>query len=194
MGFIGTLTPGGKGGTFSINMEPNDSVKFTLEGMGQDRTMSTSAPSGATYGSAPTGKMLTSVNVLPIIYDGDPANRVRLQSFSFSVGQNLEGQDELGFKALTGVEGGEIDITCSGSAYFADDVLYQKFRNNTPFSLGWIIEDNQGHGYGFYMGRVQIQSDDNMGGGKNAFVMDDFEAGASEDAEMNNEQLSICRW
>ena len=78
-----------------------------------------------------------------------------IKSADISLDNSLRGQDAVGVIGNAGIAAGTIVASGKLEVYFADEVIYNKFLNNTETSLSIPIQDNSGNGYVIYFPRMK---------------------------------------
>jgi hypothetical protein len=112
---------------------------FTLLGSEDPVNASVSLDTNG-YAPAPTFPVYNSLaNVSAVSIDGSPAGNV--ESVNFTVTNNLREQRAIGNVAPAGVASGQFVVTGTVSIYFATNALYNKFINDTSFSLSVTLDD-----------------------------------------------------
>ena len=70
-----------------------------------------------------------------------------IKSADIMIDNSLRGQEAVGVLGNAGVAAGTIVASGKLEVYFADEVMYNKFLNNTETSLAIPVQDNLGNGY-----------------------------------------------
>lgn len=109
---------------------------------------------GATVGTgsavaAPTNDVLNAVSNISAttILEGGAALTFDITNLSITMNNSLRPQQAIGSLANVGIGIGRMELTGSLSAYFEDNVLYEKFLNFTETSLSIPITDGAGNVY-----------------------------------------------
>jgi len=94
-----------------------------------------------------------------------------IQSISLGLNNNLTPQTCIGETAPIDYSEGTAQIEISLTAYLADDnwALLSKKLTQTPFSIGFMVKNNDGH-YGFFLPAVQVSFEDPASAGQNQDV------------------------
>lgn len=78
-----------------------------------------------------------------------------IKSADIMIDNSLRGQEAVGVLGNAGVAAGTIVASGKLEVYFADEVMYNKFLNNTETSLAIPVQDNLGNGYVFVFPRMK---------------------------------------
>jgi len=70
---------------------------------------------------------------------------VYVKSLNFSLNNNITPADAVGQTGATSLSAGTVDVTGSLEVYFEDEILYNKFVNNTASSLDYRLKDAAGN-------------------------------------------------
>ena len=70
-----------------------------------------------------------------------------IKSADIMIDNSLRGQEAVGVLGNAGVAAGTIVASGKLEVYFADEVMYEKFLNNTETALAIPVQDNLGNGY-----------------------------------------------
>jgi hypothetical protein len=127
--------------------------------------------SGTVTGSTSNTVMNGVNNVVNVLEGGAALSNTFIKNLTIELGNNLRGQDGIGFLGNVGIASGSIDLTGSIEIYFADGVIYDKFLNNTNTSLSFRVNDSAGNGYVITMPNVKYSSGKVTAGAINQDVM-----------------------
>ena len=147
--------------TFSLDIASNAIVTGTMGFMGRtagngQATIGTGAPL-----EAPTNDVYNATSNMASIREAG----VALSSATFfataistSVANGLRGQKAVSVEGSVGIGKGRCEVTGSLSAYFVNEVLLEKFLNNTATSLDYRLTDEAGNTYIVTMPEVKYSS------------------------------------
>lgn len=178
------MADGQRIGTFALNIASQSilSGSFGLQGRAMSRFAATK------LGEAPYTVLDTTstqvanatVNVGSIALNGEELSTA-LQSISLSGNNNLRDQNAVGYKFPAGIGAGRMEITGSVVAYFADGEIWDKFIEHATVSLGWHVQDVEGHRYHFTVPAANFSTDTVNPPGLNQDILENLEFMAKRD-------------
>ena len=147
--------------TFSLEIASNAIVTGTLGFMGRTAgngqvTIGTGAPL-----EAPTNDVYNATSNMASIREAGVAlssSTFFATAISTSVANGLRGQKAVAVEGSVGIGKGRCEVTGSLSAYFVNEVLLEKFLNNTATSLDYRLTDEAGNTYIVTMPEVKYSS------------------------------------
>lgn len=97
-----------------------------------------------------------------------------VKSLDINIDNNLRFQTALGTLGAVGIGAGELKVTGSFEAYFADGIMYDRFLNDTYTSLACASQDTAGNGYVASLPYVMLTSAKVLAQGENQDIMAQF--------------------
>jgi hypothetical protein len=113
-------------------------------------------------------------NVANILENGVAIASCLMQSFYFSLGNNVRGLTSIGFAGNCDIGVGQIDVTGTLNAYFKDTALYTKYINGTETSISFRLTDIDGNSYIFTFPRIKFESDKQNAGSSNQDIVENI--------------------
>lgn len=143
--------------------------KFGFKGLGA--SSSNTQITGATVVPAETTEPMNGVsNVIEIKEDG-AASLVAYKSLTLSLNNNCREQEAIGSLFPIDIVLGTLELTGNIEAYFSTLALYQKFLNDTSFSLSFKTQDNAGNYYNWTLPKIKVESSKIESGGIDTDIM-----------------------
>jgi hypothetical protein len=159
------------------------SLKFAsgalLEGsfsfMGKDAINSAVTTLPGTTTPSQTYEIQNSVTGVGNLWEGgSPLSSTYIKSLDLMADNNLRNQGAIANLGPVGIGVGDFAATGSFQAYFANGVLFQKFKDDVYTSINVSCQDLAGNGYVFSYPRVMLMTCKVVAPGKNGDVMADF--------------------
>lgn len=110
-----------------------------------------------------------------------PLTNTFIKSLDLTVDNNLRNQTAIGNLGPVGIGVGDLAVTGSFSAYFANTTIYAKFLADTYTQLILGCQDASGNGYVITLPRVMLMTGKIVNGSENTDVMADFTFSAFAD-------------
>ena len=151
---------GCKFGSASFSIQPDTMATVEFEVQGKDMVTSTSR-----YFTAPVAAAASSVmagNKAFLMVDGAPA--VLVTGLDFEVQGGLEASSVVGnlqsdnTRPSAAIFQGVIEVSGTITAYFENDVLFEKFRDEEAIVLAFWMKGDNGNDMVYKMGRVKLGS------------------------------------
>lgn len=143
--------------------------------MGKDAVNGTATTLPGTLVPSQTYEIQNAVTGVGRLWEGGaPLASTFIKSMDLMVDNNLRNQGAIGNLGPVGIGVGDFSGTGSFQAYFANGVLFNKFRNDIYTSLNVSCQDLAGNGYVFTYPRVMLMTCKVVASGKNGDVMADF--------------------
>lgn len=104
--------------------------------------------------------------------------------FTLNVSNNLRNQYQLGTLGASAIKLGDLEVTGTVQAYFADSTTFDKFLNQTQTSLSLIVSDEataQGNAYIIDLPSVKFTDGQRVAGGRNQDIIADLSFQAYRD-------------
>lgn len=167
---VSRVASGVKFGSASISMSPDSMATVEFAMMGKDMVSS-----GTRYFTAPSAATASSVmasNKASLIIDGQP--EVLVTSLSLEINGGLEAGKTIGnllpdnTRPAAAIFQGVIEVSGELTAYFEDDALFTKFRDDTDITLSVRFIGDNGKEFIVKLPRVRLGSaspDDTPTGG-----------------------------
>lgn len=128
----------------------------------------------------------TSANAKFEFFDQDDSPLpVTAQNMSLSIDNQMRGQQAIGSFGDAGVASGRIKVMMSGSFYFYDKSLTNKFKANSGIKVYITLTNSAGFKYRFRMYNVKVTSDDLAAGGADQDLVQPLELQSFPDATYN---------
>jgi hypothetical protein len=156
--------------SLSLNFAARQSVKGTLNLMGQKEVQDTVIVTGATYTAANTKPVMCSHHVASLNVAG-LTTQPRIKTLSLQIANNLRVRDGVG-DLYTGEFGvGQCDVTGTMEAYFASGELYQKVLDHGSAAISFTVGSTANEKYTFNLPKCVFLDGNKTLGGKNDDVM-----------------------
>lgn len=139
-----------------IKLETGKIITGSFEFLGKGMAI-LNATSMGTAAASETYAPANSVRGVFDIFEGGASIRTNtfIKSMDFTIDNTLRVQDAVGVLGTAGIANGTMSVTANLEVYFADEVMYNKFINNTTSSLSLPILDVDGNGYVYYFPRIK---------------------------------------
>lgn len=144
-------------GTFSLNMEVNSLITGSMGFLGKSAAITQATVFTGSATAAPTNDVMNVVDDFEKIIEGG-SELTGVTAFSFTVNNNLRQKPALGQLGGTDIGLGSVNVEGSLTAYFENEVQYEKYLNRTETDIAVAIEDQAGNGYGFSFPAVDFVS------------------------------------
>lgn len=176
--------------SMSLEVSTGGLVTGSFNFMGKDVVRSGATGLNATVTSSLTNGILSAVNSVANVLEGGAALAgTFFQNLTLTYGNNLAGQKAIGVLGNAGIRSGSIDIKLSGTMYFADGTLYDKFLNNTASSFSFRLQDTSGNGYVITIPRDKFSATKINASGINSDVLANVEITGLLDPTANKMML-----
>jgi len=126
------------------------SVNFM--GFGVDPLSNTSI-AGAVV-TAPTNKVFNTSSNVNDVQENNTSLNNKISSMTLTLENNLRGQKAVRVLGNAGIGNGQAKVTGNLELYFEDEIMYNKFLNNTDSVLSWLVRDDVGNAYMFTLPKV----------------------------------------
>lgn len=167
------LFPGMTVNEFSLSVVSEEIVTGSVSFVGKDASVA-QAGAGNTYVSPPiTPFMSAAFNVAELLLDGSGIADCLLQSLTININNNVRGRTAVANFGFCSVADGEFSVGGDISLHFNDSSNWQKYRNNTAFSLSFVLYDNLGNAYVVELPRCKFSADNVNASAKNEDVTDE---------------------
>jgi hypothetical protein len=160
----------------TINAAANSILTGSLDFLGKDATRAGTSI-GSTYTAASTADVMNAVSNVGQIMEGATLaalTGVFIQELTFTLNNNVRGQDAIGTLGNADVGVGTAEVTGTLNTYFENGNLYDKYLAGTETGLSFKVEDSAGNAFIFTFPRVKFQSDTVNVGGLNSDVMENL--------------------
>jgi hypothetical protein len=117
-----------------------------------------------------TPVMNATANIGTFLFDNQASSEF-LKSLSLTIANGLRGKDSMGTKGNFDIGVGTFEVTGSLSAYFLNNVLYQKYLDHANVALSWRVTDALGNTIVFTLPRLKLATSDPKVEGRNTDVM-----------------------
>lgn len=162
---------GCKVGSMNLSFSNGSILTGSFSVMGFDSTVGTSQVAGATIVAAPSTSVMNAVTNLVNIEEDGVASTMVIKDMTLELTNNLRPQDAIGTLGHIGIALGKCEVKGTLTAYFKDLVQYNKFINNTNFSLGFRCQDATGDYYEFTLPKCKFESATIVSGGSDQDIM-----------------------
>lgn len=143
--------------------------------MGKDAVCTTVTSLPGTVIASQTYNIQNAVTGVGQLWEGNaPLTSTFIKSLDLSFDNNLRNQGAIGTLGPVGIGIGDFSSTGTFQAYFVNNALFNKFRNDVYTSLCVSCQDAAGNGYVFTFPRIMLMSCKITASGKNGDVMADF--------------------
>lgn len=172
--------------TFNLNVALGEVVGGSFDFIGKERVAGTATGLNATVTPSLNNRVFDATSgVANIVEGGAVVAGTFIQNLAIAYNNNNRAQKGIGFLGAQDQGVGQIDLRLTGSLYFKDQVLYNKFRNSTDTDFSFRLNDPSLNGYVFTVPAGNITSYSDPVNGKNADVMVEFEITAKDDGSGN---------
>lgn len=166
---------------FNLNVSLGEVVGGNFDFIGKDRVMTGSTGLNATITPSLNNRVFdATTGVANIVEGGTVIAGTLIQSLSIDYNNNNRAQKGIGSLGAQDQGQGQISLTLSGSLYFKDRTLFNKFRASTDTDFSFRLVDPALNGYVFTVPSGNITSYADPVNGKNNDVMVDFEITAKD--------------
>ncbi|MGE4486370.1 MAG: phage tail tube protein [Synergistaceae bacterium] len=107
-------------------------------------------------------------------------------TLSLTVDNNVNAKKGIGQLGARGLANFTVNVTASIEMYFEDLALYNKYKNSTPFSVAFILEDGDGNIMVISMPKCKFEELTEPVSGKDQFLMENGSLRALRDAGVTN--------
>jgi hypothetical protein len=178
----------------SMNFSTGSIVNGTFSMIGGSSAIATSTVGTGAATAAPTNDVMNAVsNIGSLREGGTEVTSAYLNEIAITLNNNLRGQEAVANLGFVGIGTGRCDVTGSFTAYFEDQVLYNKYLNGTRTSLDIRVADAAGNAYVISLPEVEYSGGTVTAEGSNADVMVSLEWTAVRDTTYDN-TIQICRF
>lgn len=161
--------------SMSLSLNAQNIATGSFDFVGKASTVSTSAMSSGTMVGANDNTAFNAIsNVANLLENGVAIASCLMQSFDFSLGNNVRGLTSIGFAGNCDIGVGQIDVTGTLNAYFKDTALYTKYINGTETSISFRLTDIDGNSYIFTFPRIKFESDKQNAGSSNQDIVENI--------------------
>lgn len=131
--------------TMSLNIAASEIITGSMGLIGLGATQSTTSIDADGYAPANTNRVFNSVNMVNSVLEGGTEYKSNVQSLSLDIANNKRESRAIGSEAPSCIGDGQFVVTGQITVYFKDNVLYDKFLNETVTSLVIELEDDAGN-------------------------------------------------
>jgi hypothetical protein len=171
--------------TLDLKIESEKILTGNFSFIGKDAVLG-SAPIGSVYTDPPTTPIMSAnFNVSNVKIDGVAVQACLIESMNMSIKNNVEGKPAVGTFGYCRASVGSFGLDGALNMYFNDATMYEKFLNNTAFSLSFMLTDGGRYTYVITMPKLKLSSDTVNSKAKNSDVMDDAKFAALAYATTN---------
>lgn len=140
--------------TMSLSIAASEIITGSMGLIGLSASQSTSSVDVDGYAPANTNRVFNSVNMVNSVLEGGVEYKSTIQSLSLDIANNKRESRAIGSEAPSVIGDGQFVVTGQITVYFKDNVLYDKFLNETVTSLSVELEDDAGNMMIFTMPKV----------------------------------------
>ena len=151
--------------TLELNLTPGEIVTGTIGVMGKTGNMTGVAIAGQTYATAPTTRVLNATGDVSAILDSGATSSELYNSVSISIANNLRSLEAIGNLGPVDINYGVMDVTGNIEFYFKNATVYNRFVNNSAFSMAIKIQDESGDYYNIKLPRIKLETAEITAGG-----------------------------
>lgn len=131
--------------TMSLNIAASEIITGSMGLIGIGATQSTASIDVDGYTPANTNRVFNSVKMVNSIQEGGVEYKSNVQSLSLDIANNKRESRAIGSEAPSAIGDGQFVATGQITIYFKDNVVYDKFLNETLTSLRVELEDDVGN-------------------------------------------------
>lgn len=131
--------------------------------------LSASATAAVSVTAANTNPVMNAVRNVKVLRENHVDLDVRSLEITFR--RSLRERANLTDFGLSEIGIGSLEATVTFEAYYASKALFDKHRAETETNLFFVVEDNAGNGYAFWLPRVKINELQRSGGGRQTDVL-----------------------
>lgn len=183
--------------TLSFDLQANSLANFTIGVRGLDSSTSTDeadGQAGATYTAFDLDQQFdTNSAMVAFAEQDDTAIPVTAQNLSVNIDNQMRGQQAVGSFNDAGTASGRFKVMLSGSIYFRNQTLYNKFKANEGIKVSITLQDSLGNKYVFRMDNVKTTSYELSAGGADQDLVVPIELQAFPATSGNKKTLEIDR-
>ena len=128
--------------TFNLNIAASEIVTGSFGYMGISADQSAASIDADGYTAANTNRVFNSVNMVTSVLEGGVEYKSNVQSISIDISNNKRESRAIGSEAPSCIGDGQFVVTGQLVIYFKDNVLYNKFLNETSTSIKIDLEDD----------------------------------------------------
>lgn len=159
--------------TFDLKFASEKAITGGLAFVGKDVVLGETVI-GSVYTEPPTTSFMSAnFNVSNLKIDGVAVESCLIESVDLNIKNNVDGKSAVGTFGFCRTRVGSFEAGGKISMYFNDSTMYEKFINNTAFSLSFELTDSTNWTYIFTLPKLKLSDDAVFAKGKNTDVMDD---------------------
>lgn len=102
-------------------------------------------------------------------------------AFTMDINNNLRSRKCIGKLDTDSIGTGQFNVTGTFQKYYESAVLIDKYLSFTDADLAFVVQDEDGNGYVFWMPRVKYSSGQRVAGGQNSDILADMAYSAFRD-------------
>lgn len=167
--------------TLEITIAPGDPISGNANFNGGVQSLDTAEVAGATYDDSGDNPVMTAPLVTELSIDTGTVSTRCLSAFGMTFNSNLRAVECIGTLGPRELLLGVFSAELSGTVYYTDDTIIQKFIDQTPFPVIVKITDSEGNAYEFEFPRCKAASAPVNAGGTGQDVVIDLTMAATYD-------------
>lgn len=144
--------------SWTLDFGVGDLLKGNFELLAKGEDTSQAKFTGLTDVPALTSDIFNSVSNLKNVLINDVASSQSFLKLGMTLSNNLRGLKAIGSLSNIAIAGGSIDLTGPIEIYFQDAVEFVRYKNGTPFSLSFSVEDSAGNAYVFAFPKCKYEN------------------------------------
>ena len=158
--------------TFNLNIESQQKTTGSFGFIGKQGVLQQTAFGTGANGAASTSKIFSVGSHIKNIRENAAAlGDAYAKTLNLSLTNNIRPQDAVGHIGAVGVSAGTVGVTGQLTAYFENELLYDKFTNKTDTSLDYRLEDAAGNAYIISLPKVNYSDGEIVTPGINEFLV-----------------------
>lgn len=170
----------------TLSMETDSILTGNFDFLGKTSAIAATTVGTGGPNAATTSQVMNAVSHLSGIREGGSLlTGTFISSMELNVAANLRPQKAIGNLGAVAVGLGQLDVNGSISVYFEDEVLYNKYLNNTETSISYVIQDAASNAYVITLPRVKYGTANVVAGGINSDVIAEMTYQAILDSATN---------
>lgn len=177
--------------TFNLSLATRAKVTGSFSVLGKTGALAGATIGSGAYDAAPTNKVMNaSSNVAKILEGGAVLGAgIFVQALDVEFNSGLRAVDGVSQAVAVKIGLGRFTVTGSMTVLFENEVLFNKYINDTNTAINFVIEDAAGNGYSFAFPNVIYTDGDIVGSGNDDEVL----ASMEWEAIMHPTQGITCR-
>lgn len=158
--------------SMALTMETDAILTGNFDFLGKDSAIAAASVGTGGPTAATTTQVMNAVSHVSGIREGGALlTGTFISAMDVNVAANLRPQKAIGNLGAVAVGLGQLDVNGNLTVYFEDEVLYNKYLNNTETSVSFVVQDAVGNAYIVTLPRVKYGTATVVAGGINSDVL-----------------------